>query len=72
MMSSFRAFLDFGTTVAFLAAPVIALLNHRAVFGAAVPEALRPGRGMWIWSLVGIVALAMFSVFDLYLLLAGY
>lgn len=72
MASSFRAFLDFGTTVAFLVAPVIALLNHRAVFGPGVPAEARPSRGMWIWSMIGIVAFATFTLTYFGLLLGGY
>ncbi|MGI9344026.1 MAG: NRAMP family divalent metal transporter [Gammaproteobacteria bacterium] len=72
MMASFRTFLDFGTTVAFLIAPVIATLNHRAVFGDAVPADARPGRGMRIWSLVGIVAFSGFTATYLWLLIGGY
>ncbi len=70
--SSFRTFLDFGTTVAFLVAPVIALLNHRAVFGPGVPPELHPGRGMWVWSVIGIAAFATFTLVYFGLLLGGY
>ena len=72
MGASFRTFLDFGTTVAFLVAPVIAILNHRAVFGPAVPQELHPGRGMWLWSMIGIGAFVTFTVTYLVLLLGGY
>lgn len=72
MAASFRAFLDFGTTVAFLVAPVIAVLNHRAVFGEAVPAQARPTRGMWVWSVIGIIAFTTFTVLYFVLLFAGY
>ena len=72
MAASFRAFLDFGTTVAFLVAPVIAVLNHRAVFGDAVPPAARPGHGMWVWSIIGIAAFTTFTVTYFVLLFGGY
>lgn len=72
MQSSFRTFLDVGTTIGFLVAPAIAIFNHRAVFGPAVPEDRRPGRGMRAWSLAGIVLLGGFSAAYLYLLLGGY
>ena len=64
--------LDFGTTVAFLVAPVIAVLNHRAVFGDSVPLESRPGRGMWMWSMIGIVAFISFTVTYFFLMFAGY
>jgi len=72
MAASFRTFLDFGTTVAFLVAPVIAILNHRAVFGPGVPAEARPGRGMWTWSLIGVVAFASFTLVYFGLLLGGF
>lgn len=72
MGASFRTFVDFGTTVAFLVAPVIAILNHRAVFGAAMPMDTRPGRGMWIWSTIGIAAFMTFTLTYFVLLFAGY
>jgi len=72
MTTSFRAFLDFGTTVAFLVAPVIAILNHRAVFGTAVPADRRPGRGMWLASLTGICAFVAFTLTYFALLFGGY
>ena len=72
MTTSFRAFLDFGTTVAFLVAPVIAILNHRAVFGSAVPADRRPGRGMWLASLTGICAFVAFTLTYFALLFGGY
>ena len=70
--ASFRAFLDFGTTVAFLVAPVIAVLNHRAVFGENVPAAARPGRGMWTWSVMGIITFVSFTLAYFALLFGGY
>ncbi len=72
LAGSFRAFLDFGTTVAFLVAPVIAVLNHRAVFGAVVPPESRPGRGMWLWSIIGIIAFVSFTLTWFGLLFGGY
>lgn len=72
MSSSFRAFLDVGTTIGFLVGPVIAVLNHRAVFGPAVPSERQPGRAMQAWSIFGIAILSAFTVGYLYLLLGGY
>ena len=72
LQGSFRNFLDFGTTVAFLVAPVIAVLNHRAVFGDSVPKASQPGRGMWIWSMIGIIAFVSFTVTYFALMFLGY
>jgi Mn2+/Fe2+ NRAMP family transporter len=59
---SFRAFIDTATTIGFLTSPVIALLNHLAVFGPDVTGADRPGRVLWAWSVVGIAAMTLFAV----------
>ena len=72
MAASFRTFLDFGTTVAFLVAPVLAVLNHRAVFGDAVPVEARPSRSMWVWSLIGIITFSTFTVTYLALRVTGH
>jgi hypothetical protein len=72
MSTSFRAFLDVGTTIGFLVAPVIAILNHRAVFGPAISSELQPGHLMRNWSILGIVVLSAFTLGYLYLLLGGY
>ena len=72
MLESFRAFLDFGTTIAFLAGPVIAILNHRAVFSSDLPVERQPGKVLRTWSLIGITALTLFEVAYLYLLMGGY
>ncbi|MEO0420816.1 MAG: divalent metal cation transporter [Pseudomonadota bacterium] len=56
-LSSFRAFIDLVTTVGFITSPIIALLNHLAVTGPDVPQALRPGPWLRRWSLFGVVVL---------------
>lgn len=65
-MQSFRAFIDFATSVAFLVAPFIAFINHRAMFSATVPSDLQPGSLLYSWSLFGIVTLAIFAFCYLY------
>lgn len=72
MGTSFRTFLNFGTTVATLVAPVIATFNHRAVFGPNVPEDKRPGEHMRRWSLCAIMVLTAFTLCYLYLMIGGY
>ena len=64
-MSSFKALIDLATTLSFLTAPVLSWFNHRAVFGAEVPAASRPGRGMWWWSAVAISLQAAFAAWYL-------
>lgn len=62
----FKSFVDFGATAAFLGAPLFALLNHRAMQGGDVPEHLKPGRLLYMWSIFGILALAMFAILYIY------
>ena len=52
---------DFATTLSFLAAPIFAYINYRAVTAPHVPPEDRPGRALRIFSLIGIVFLAAFG-----------
>ena len=60
--SSFRAFVDFATSIAFVTAPLIAFLNHRAMFSVALPPPHRPGKMMETWSWLGILSMGLFGV----------
>lgn len=57
-MKSFTGFIDFSTSVAFLAAPFLAFFNHRAMTADEIPSDLRPGPLMRAWSVLGIILLA--------------
>jgi Mn2+/Fe2+ NRAMP family transporter len=70
-MSSFKTFIDLATSVAFLTAPLLAFLNHRAVFSNEVAEEHRPGVAMKTWSQVGIVLMGMFGLYYLHFMLMG-
>jgi Mn2+/Fe2+ NRAMP family transporter len=63
-MKSFKTFIDFATSVAFISAPVLAWFNHRAMFSKEIDPSLRPGKFIRAWSLLGIVI--MFSVASYY------
>lgn len=65
-MRSFKSFIDFATSVAFLVAPFIAFINHRAMFSSIVPKELRPGFLLKGWSLLGMLSLAAFALCYLY------
>lgn len=66
-LSSLQLLVDVATTLSFLTAPLLSLLNHRAVHGAEVPEAARPGRGLRTTSMLAILLQAGFAA--LYLVL---
>ena len=60
--SSFRAFIDFATSVAFITSALMAWLNHRAMFSSDVPAKYRPSRLIEGWSLLGVMVLTIFAV----------
>jgi Mn2+/Fe2+ NRAMP family transporter len=69
---SFRPLVDLATTLSFLTAPALAMLNHRAMLGAEVPVEHRPGRRMIAYSWAGIVFSAIFAAGWLVLLLVSW
>ena len=64
-IQSFKTLIDIATTLAFLTAPVLAWLIHRAMHSEDVPEALKPGPGLSRYSVTCIWALTLFAVFYL-------
>lgn len=62
-------FIDIATTLSFLTAPALAVLNHRAMYRENVPEELRPKGWLRALSLFGIAALSLFALVYLYLIL---
>ena len=59
---NFTHLVDFVTITSFIAAPVLAFLNHRAVTSTEMPPELRPSRWLQIWSWLGIVMMAAFAL----------
>lgn len=59
-LASFGAFIDFATTAGFVAAPVIAYLNHRVIH--TLKGEGRPPRWLGLWSAAGVAVLAIVSV----------
>lgn len=62
----FKTLVDIATTLSFLTGPALAILNHRAVFGAEVPAELQPGPRMRAFSLLSIALLVAFALCWLY------
>ena len=62
-IQSFKTLIDIATTLAFLTAPVLAWLIHRAMHSEDVPAAMKPGPGLTRYSVACIWALALFAVF---------
>lgn len=65
MISSLKALVDVATTASFLTAPILSLLNHRAVLGAEVDPSSRPRPWLIKASILGIVAQGVFALYYL-------
>lgn len=61
-LTSMKEMVEVATVLAFVAAPVLACLNTLAMFDKSVPEAARPGQGMWIWCWLSLVTLISCSI----------
>lgn len=62
LLSSLKLLVDVATTLSFLTAPVLSLLNHRAMHAPEVPAAARPSSALRWGSGVGIVVQAGFAL----------
>lgn len=62
LMGNMLELIRFVTIVSFVAAPIIAILNHLAVSNRRIPLNERPSRVLTIWSVAGIITLLIFNV----------
>lgn len=62
----FKLLIDIATTLSFLIAPIIAIINYRLVTSKDFPNDAKPGLIMHILSIAGIVFLLGFSLFFLW------
>jgi Mn2+/Fe2+ NRAMP family transporter len=62
LMGGFVAFIDFATSMGFLAAPAIAYYNYRAVTSPEIAAEFRPNATMVAWSWISVVSLAGFAL----------
>lgn len=65
-LTRFKQLIDLATTISFFTAPVLAVLNHRAVTGDEVPAEHRPSRSMIAFSWACIGALSLLALWWLY------
>lgn len=61
-VASMKTLVDVVTVLAFLTAPLVAVLNFRAVRGANMPAAHRPGRWLTVLSWAGLIFLVGFGL----------
>ena len=66
-VTSLKLVVDIASTILFLFAPIIALLNHRVMTSPEFPSDTRPGRGLLALSAIGVLWMTAFSVYFLYL-----
>lgn len=62
LIGGFVAFIDFATSMGFLAAPAIAYYNYRAITGPDIPEEYRPDAKLVAWSWISVVSLTAFAL----------
>ena len=62
LMGGFVAFLDFATSMGFLAAPAIAYYNYRTVTSSEIAAEFRPDAKLVAWSWISVVSLAGFAI----------
>jgi len=61
-LGNLRDLVDLATTLSFLTAPVLAILNHRAVYGEEMPSGARPSESMRLFSKICIVVMVVLAV----------
>ncbi len=61
-LTSMREMVKIATVIAFVAAPILAVLNMQAMFNKRIADEYRPGKWMWIWCWLGVIALSGCSI----------
>lgn len=62
---SMRFMIDLATTISFVAAPIVAILNFKAVTQSKFPAEFKPKRWLLIYAWLGMIFLSIFSVYYL-------
>lgn len=62
----FRILIDLATTMSFLAAPILAFMNHKLIHQPEVSDEYRPKRWLYWLSISGILFLSIFAFIYLY------
>ncbi|NNE56195.1 MAG: hypothetical protein HKN32_09250 [Flavobacteriales bacterium] len=61
-LSGFKRLVDLATSISFVIAPLIALVNYRLVSRPQFPSSSRPGKLMKALSYLGIIFLSLFAI----------
>ncbi len=67
-LPSMTAMVQVATIVAFVSAPMLAILNALAMFDKDIPNQYRPGKLVLIWCILGLTALIACSISYLFLI----
>ncbi len=67
LMESFNTFINLVTSLGFIVAPAVAILNHWVIFSRRVPKERQPGPALRIWSWGTICTLNFVALLYLYL-----
>ena len=62
LLSSFKAFLYFATSVGLIAAPTIGYYNYKAITSPKIPQKYRPKTSLVIWNWSCIVIMSVFAI----------
>lgn len=63
LFRSFTSFIDMVTSLGFLAAPIIAFLNHKVIFSGDLPAEQQPSVVLRYWNMAAICLLTLISLF---------
>lgn len=66
MLKSFTVFIDITSVIVFIISPILAFLNHRAMWSNDVPESLQPSKLMKYWSMSAILLLTITTLIYFY------
>ena len=61
LMSNFRSFIFFATSMGLVAGPAIAYYNYRAITSSEVPVEFRPSKALITWNWIGIFIFTTFA-----------
>lgn len=65
-ISSMKQMVDFATTLSFVLAPILAILNYKVVTHSHTPTEYQPNKMYRIYALISIVIMTSFSLFFIY------
>ena len=66
LSSSMRTMVDIATTLSFVTAPILAILNYKVVTNKHMPSDAKPKMWLQIYAWIGIVFLSGFTIFYLF------